>query len=73
MFQMINDNAGFIQDPSLSLSTVQLPSLRPVFKYESCLFADGTSDVVGRYNTLSEAVEGHNHLASKYKLSNRVK
>lgn len=74
MFQMISDNAGLFRDPTLSLSTVALPRRACIgYVYESCLFADGVSDVVGCYKTIDEAVVGHAHLPQRYNLHNSVK
>lgn len=76
-FQIINDNAGVFRPASISLSTVELPKEIweiSEYRYESCLFyANGDSEVISRYNSLAESVEGHLKLSRKYGLDRRVK
>lgn len=56
----------------LRLYTTKMPNI-PGFNlgylYESCLFTDEDSEVLGRYQTLSEAIVGHNRLKSKLGLA----
>jgi len=72
-FQLISDNFSLLrlQRATLQLSTVELPVSGIVgYRYESCLFHEsGDSDIVGRYQTLNEAVSGHTELCQKYGLS----
>lgn len=75
-FQLISTNAGFFRGPSVELRTTEMPrSVVGVlgYRFESCLFSAGDSDVLARYNTLSEAVQGHVDLARKHKLGTQVK
>lgn len=75
-FQMISSNAGFFRPASVELCTTEMPKLvvgSLGYRYESCLFSVGDSDVLGRYETLSEAVQGHFDLARKHKLRTQVK
>ena len=75
-FQIINSNAGIFRSASVELRTTEMPrSLAHLmdYRYESCIFASGDSDVLALYNTLSDAVQGHIDLARKYKLGTQVK
>lgn len=78
-WQMISrdgDLFNVLRDTQTWLSTVELPdfgfpeddSRHARYRYESCLFTPSESQVVARYQTLSEAVEGHTRLAKKYNL-----
>jgi hypothetical protein len=54
---------GYYQ-PTIRLSTIILPLSMDygdgkVYQYETCLFAGGDSEVLERYETLEEAVRGH--------------
>jgi hypothetical protein len=73
-YQMISDNGGVFKQASIELRTTEMPRFRGMpaipYRYESCLFSPSDSEVLGRYDTLSEAVEGHNRLSEKYGLSN---
>ncbi len=69
-FQMISDNGGFLTPATIHLSTVGLPILPGVPAYESCLFgAGGASEVLAEYETLNEAIQGHNKLSKSLRLS----
>lgn len=75
-FQMISSNAGFFGPPSVELRTTEMPKLfvgSLGYRYESCLFSVDDSEVLARYDTLSEAVQGHVDLARKHKLGTQVK
>ena len=71
-FQMISHNGGLFKQPTITLSTVELPQLPwtgiEYGSYESCLFTSGESDVLARYQTRSEAIAGHVELEKKFKL-----
>ena len=76
-FQLISDDSVWMFPADITLSTVQLPEytleFRKIGGYESCLFfLNGDSDVVATYDSLTEAVRGHNDLEKKFKLK-RVK
>ena len=67
LFQLISNNGSNIE-----LSTVGWKLLDRTL-YESCLFTrDGDSEVVARYNSMSEAIAGHHRLSDKYNLNNRI-
>jgi hypothetical protein len=71
-FQMISHNGGIFKEPTITLSTVELPQLPwsgvKGETYESCLFTSGESEVLTRYQTRSEAIAGHVELAKKFNL-----
>ena len=70
-WQMVSNNAGWLCPASIELSTVEMPQLfghSIGYRYESCLFTPNESEVVARYNTLAEAIEGHTRLSKKYGL-----
>lgn len=73
---LISNNGGVFQKPSLELSTVQMPSALVGslgYKYESCLFVIGVnSEVLARYDSHSEATQGHYELALKHNLKHLV-
>jgi len=61
-WQLISDNAGWIRPASVVLSTVQMPDIKGFdigYRYESCVFSKGDSEVLARYNTVADAVRGH--------------
>ena len=71
-FQMISNNGGIFKEPTIELSTVELPKV-PGFDigkwtYESCLFSPNESEVLARYQTRSEAIAGHVKLEKKFNL-----
>lgn len=75
-FQLISSNAGIFRPASVELRTTEMPKLvvgSLGYRYESCLFSVGDSDVLARYDTLSEAVQGHVDLARKHKLGTQAK
>jgi len=70
-FQMISNNGGIFKEPTVELSTVELPQLPGFdlgYTYESCLFSPGESEVLARYQTRTEAIAGHVELAKKFNL-----
>jgi hypothetical protein len=69
-WQLISSDEVWMFPADIQLSTVELPrEFYPDTPYESCLFfANGDSDVVARYATQQEAIEGHMELEKKYKL-----
>ena len=73
-YQMTSDNGGVFKEASIKLCTTEMPRFRGMpavpYRYESCLFSPSDSEVVGRYDTLAEAVEGHKRLSEKFGLSN---
>ena len=74
--QLISTNAGIFRPASIELRTTEMPrSLVETlgYRFESCLFSVSDSDVLARYNTLSDAVQGHVDLARKHKLGTQVK
>jgi spore coat polysaccharide biosynthesis protein SpsF (cytidylyltransferase family) len=71
-WQLISDNAGWIRPASVVLSTVEMPRIKDFdfgYRYESCLFTGSDSEVLERYNTVSEAVRGHRELTRRYGLT----
>jgi hypothetical protein len=50
------------------LSTVKLTFLYNEYKYESCIFTKDGSEVLCRYKTKEQAIDGHYRLAEKYNL-----
>ena len=74
--RLISNNGGTFAKASLELSTVQMPSPligRLGYMYESCLFViGGNSEVLARYDSRSEAVQGHYELALKHNLKHLV-
>ena len=74
--QLINTNAGIFRAPTIELRTTEMPKAIASlvdYRYESCLFSTNDSEVLARYNTLSDAVRGHNELALKHRLGTQVK
>jgi len=75
LMQLINDNRGMFRAPTIELRTTEMPgSLAHLmdYRYESCLFSTNVSEVLARYNTLSDAVQGHIDLARKHGLGTQV-
>lgn len=69
-FQMISDNGSFLDPATIHLSTARLPVVPGVPAYESCLFGTGgVSEVLAEYETLNEAIQGHNKLSKSLGLS----
>ena len=69
-WQICSDDHVWMYPPDVSLSTVELEG--EIYKntpYESCIFyQNGDSEVVKRYKTKEEAIQGHIDLENKYKL-----
>ena len=73
-FQMISHNGSLFKEGDIVLSTVQMPKqLRGSlgYNYESCIFVKDDSEVLGRYETLAEAILDHVRLRQQYKLKER--
>ena len=72
MFQLVSNNESLFRTHSIELSTVGWKLLDRTL-YESCLFTrDGDSEVVAQYDSMSEAIAGHNRLSDNYNLNNRI-
>lgn len=72
-WQMISDDCVWMFPADLRLSTVEMaPGWKDDFgyQYESCLFRHHNSQVLDRYMTKEEAIEGHRKYAEEYKLKN---
>lgn len=71
-WQMISrdksDVFGMIRGDATFLSTVDLSFYIGGYKYETCIFMNGDSEVLRRYKTKAEAMVGHIELAEKYNL-----
>lgn len=71
-WQVVSDDSVWMFPADLQLSTVEMRKgwIDDFgYQYESCLFfANGDSDVVSRYETQEEALEGHILLEKKYGL-----
>lgn len=70
-FQMISNNGGIFKEPTVELSTVEMPKISGFdlgYSYESCLFSPGDSEVLARYQTRAEAIAGHVELEKKFNL-----
>lgn len=74
-WQLISDDSAWMFRPDIWLSTIEL--IGNVYRdtpYESCIFySNGDSDIVARYRTKEEALEGHIFLEKKYKLKRCLK
>ena len=70
-FHLVSNNAGWFKKPTIELSTIAL-HYGQYNCYESCLFSANDSEVLARYDTMSEAVQGHQKLCKKYGLKNDV-
>lgn len=75
IWQLISDDSVWMFPAEVALSTVELPrKWYPVDPYESCLFfSGGDSEVIARYATKADAVEGHAELEKKYGLKRCLK
>jgi hypothetical protein len=70
MMQLKSGNGTIFREATIMLSTVKLPFYVGAYEYESCLFnEDGSSEVVGSYTNMSEALEGHKTLTWEHGLS----
>lgn len=66
-----NNRSGIFSTATVELRTTEMPKMLVSsigYKYESCLFTTTDSDVVGRYDTMTEAVAGHTKLCREYGL-----
>ncbi len=73
-WQMISDNGGWLKPATVTLSTVKMPEIKGIdlgYRYESCLFTKGDSEVLARYDTVADAVLGHRDLSTDYGLTER--
>lgn len=51
------------------LCTTEMPSFLDLeYKYESCIFTREDSEVLDRYQTLEDAIKGHELLEAHYEL-----
>ena len=54
---------------TVELYTSRMPQVfRINYEYETCIFTNNDSEVLDRYNSLSDAIEGHIKLSKKYNL-----
>lgn len=61
-FQMISHNGGRFTRRTVELSTVEIPPVHGItanYRYETCVFTGNDSEVLERYNRLSDAIRGH--------------
>jgi len=80
-WQIVSDDSVWMFPPDTVLSTVELPIIplsedQELYneKFESCLFfINGDSEVIARYATKEEAIEGHVELEKKYRLKRCTK
>ena len=66
------NNGGWLRPATIRVSTVEMPRIKDFdfgYRYESCLFTGSDSEVLERYNTVSEAVQGHRRLTVQYGLT----
>lgn len=71
-FQMISHNGSLFKEGDIVLSTVQMPKQRRLgYNYESCIFVKNDSEVLGRYETLAEAILDHVRLRQQYGLKEK--
>jgi hypothetical protein len=73
-FKMISNNGGIFEEPTITLSTVELPQMPGIgvgnWSYESCVFYSfKESKVLARYQTRAEAIAGHVELEKNFNLS----
>lgn len=71
-WQMLSNNGGWLKQPTVELSTVEMPQIKGLdlgYRYESCVFTDGDSDVVERYDTVVDAIAGHQRWCRKLGLN----
>lgn len=61
-----SSNAGWLSPPTVVVSTVKLPISIDGMSYETCIFVGKDSEVVERYASPSEAVQGHQRHAAKH-------
>ena len=74
-FQLITNNAGFFHKSSAELRTTEMPRFSAIdlgYAYESCLFTENDSEVQARYQTLGEAIAGHQTLCRKFNLKTDI-
>lgn len=65
-FQVISHNGGLFKETTLELRTTKMPDIAYLdYSYESCLFAQHDSEVLGRYTSLKDAIDGHEKLTRK--------
>ena len=71
LFEVLKD-----PDAKVWISTIELPEIGDFgsvpmdigYKYETCLFTEDVNEVVAQYNTLDEAIAGHEMYRKKYGL-----
>lgn len=71
-FRMVSCKYG---NTAVRLYTTEMPNIAGFnlgYQYESCVFYDEDSEVLGRYQTLSEAIAGHNDLKLMLGLNHEV-
>jgi hypothetical protein len=75
-FQLVTTNAGWFRKPTAELCTTEMPKIQGFdlgYAYESCLFVADDSEVLARYQFLSEAIAGHKKLCQELNLKTDVK
>ena len=69
---LITNNAKFLRPPTVQVSTIDLPSSHLGMWYETAVLTEHGIDEIERYETMAEAVEGHQRWARKMNCSNEV-
>ena len=67
-FRMQSDNARGAAAATVVLSTVELPDLiefENTMRYETCVFRGNNTQILRRYHSQGEAVEGHRMMEAR--------
>lgn len=69
---LVTNNAGWLRQPTVEVDTIRLPMAHDGMWYETALRTAGGVDELERYETMAQAVAGHQRWAAKYNCSNEV-
>lgn len=62
MFRLQSSNGTFWREATVVVSTIEIPRRVQAlagYAFETCLFADGNSEVIETYDNMQAAIEGH--------------
>lgn len=72
MLHLITNNGGFFTEPTIEVDTIDLKVDHFGCRYETALRTQGGIEELERYETMAQAVEGHQRWARKYDCRNNV-
>lgn len=69
---LVTNNAGWFREPTIEISTISIPEHPGGLKFETVIKTNAGVDDLERYQTMAEAVSGHQAWSRRYRCLNDV-